>query len=254
MVGETFTGDQGLIKSYVDPLHKLDGQFDFPLRLQLLRSMLIKSDPMTDLDAFLVNNEELYGSGIMSTFIGNQDVPRAIQFAQDTPAWGDPWSDGKDRNWSNQPAQVDGTSAYERLANVYTVLLTTKGIPLIYYGDEVGMAGAGDPDNRRMMAWSGYTEGQLLLKGRIEKLTAIRAAHPALRRGKRTPLGASTDTLAYKMTAGGDVVYVAINRGESAQPVGNLPAGGLEDELSGASMTGPSVTVAARSALVMHAK
>jgi glycosidase len=33
--------------------------------------------------------------------------------------------------------------------------MTTKGIPLIYYGDEIGMPGAGDPDNRRFMQWMG---------------------------------------------------------------------------------------------------
>ncbi|MFY0534764.1 hypothetical protein [Nannocystis pusilla] len=41
-------------------------------------------------------------------------------------------------------------------------MLTQNGIPLIYYGDEIGMAGAGDPDNRRMMDWdaAAYTEGR----------------------------------------------------------------------------------------------
>ena len=32
-----------------------------------------------------------------------------------------------------------------------TVLPALPGIPLLYYGDEVGLAGAGDPDNRRML-------------------------------------------------------------------------------------------------------
>ena len=32
--------------------------------------------------------------------------------------------------------------------------MTNPGIPLIYYGDEIGLAGGGDPDNRRMMPWN----------------------------------------------------------------------------------------------------
>ena len=77
-------------------------------------------------------NDGFYGNALMSTFIGNHDVPRSIHFAEDQPLWSDPWADGKDRNWSNQPGLPGGTSAFERLAGVFTVLLTNRGIPLIY--------------------------------------------------------------------------------------------------------------------------
>ena len=50
-------------------------------------------------------------------------------------------------------------SAYERLALAMAVTLTNRGVPLIYYGDEIGLPGAGDPDNRRLMQWSGYRPG-----------------------------------------------------------------------------------------------
>lgn len=251
MVGETFTGDQGLIKSYVDPT-KLDGQFDFPLRLHLLQSMLIRSQPLSDLESFMNQNDGFYGSqAIMSTFVGNHDVPRSIHFAQDQPLWGDPWADGKDKNWSNQPSLPGGTSAFERLANVFTVLLTTKGIPLIYYGDEVGMPGAGDPDNRRFMQWSGYSAGQTLLLGRIKKLTALRKAHKALWYGTRTTLSISADAWAYEMVSGSDTVYVAINRSDATQQVSGLPAGSLTDQLGGGTVAGPNVMVPARTSMVL---
>ena len=251
MVGETFTGDQNLIKSYIDPT-KLDGQFDFPLRLNLLQSMLIKSNPLSDLEAFMNGNDGFYGpSAIMSTFIGNHDVPRSIHYAEDQPLWSDPWADGKDRNWSNQPGLPAGTSAFERLANVFTVLLTNKGIPLIYYGDEVGMPGAGDPDNRRFMQFSGYSAGQTLLLGKVKKLTALRQAHKALWYGTRTTLSITADTWAYKMLSGTDTVYVALNRSDSAQQVTGLPAGALTDQLGGGSVTGPTVMVPARSSMVL---
>ncbi len=35
------------------------------------------------------------------------------------------------------------------LKNAFTFLFTTRGTPLLYYGDEIAMAGGGDPDNRR---------------------------------------------------------------------------------------------------------
>ena len=45
-----------------------------------------------------------------------------------------------------------------KLALAFAVLLTGPGVPLIYYGDEIGLAGGGDPNNRRMMPWD---EGSL---------------------------------------------------------------------------------------------
>ena len=251
MVGETFTGDQGLIKSYIDPQTKLDGQFDFPLRLHLLTSMLIKSTPLSDLEGFMNQNDGFYGDAVMSTFIGNHDVPRSIHYAEDQPLWSDPWADGKDRNWSNQPGLPGGTSAFERLANVFTVLFTSKGIPLIYYGDEVGMPGAGDPDNRRFMEWSGYSPGQALLLGKIKALTALRKAHKALWYGTRTTLSISSETWAYRMVSGADTVYVAVNRSDAAQQVGGLPSGTLTDHLGGGAVTGPTLTLPPRTSMVL---
>jgi glycosidase len=187
----------------------------------------------------------------MSTFLGNHDIPRPIHFAQDNAVWGNEWDSGKDKSWSNQPGLPGGSSAFERLANAFTILLTTKGVPLIYYGDEVGMPGAGDPDNRRMMQWSNYSAGQSYLLGRIKKLTKIRADHPALRRGTRTTVSVDTDTYAYKMSTAGDEVYVAVNRSDQSQQVGNLPGGSLTDLLNGGTVMGPSVAVPARSARVL---
>lgn len=188
MVGETFTGDRGLIGYYVKPT-MLDGQFEFPLRLNIVSALLTRAGSMLDLANDLGTYESAYGSAaIMSTFVGNHDVPRSIHFAQDSPISADPWYDGKDRAWANQPALPSGNSAFERLANAFTLLFTIKGIPLIYYGDEVGLPGAGDPDNRRFMQWSNYSTGQSLLHEHIKKLGQIRAAHEALRRGTRTTL------------------------------------------------------------------
>jgi glycosidase len=260
MVGETFTGDQGLIKYYVNPA-MLDGQFDFPLRQKLLRSVLMRAgdagSTMKSLDGFLAANESYYGAGIMSTFIGNHDVPRAIHFAEDSPLWGtadgSEWSDGKDRAWTNTPALPGGTSAFERLANAFTILYTSKGIPLVYYGDEVAMPGGGDPDNRRMMQWAGYSPGQQLVQDHLKKLGAIRAAHPALRRGTRASVSSDTDTLVYRLSLGKDVVLVAVNRSDSAKSVSGLPSGALKDELSGAAVNGPTVSLPARSGMILVA-
>jgi glycosidase len=254
MVGETFTGDRGTIGYYVNPTTMLDGQFDFPLRGALISSLMTRTSTMHDLDAFIIDNQSYYGGGIMSTFIGNHDVPRSIHFAQDNPLWYDSWSNGKDKAWYGTPGLPSEMSAFERFANAYSVLFSLPGVPLIYYGDEIGLPGAGDPDNRRFMQWSSYSAGQLMLREHLQKLTSIRADHPALRRGSRTTLGATNDTLAYRMQEGSDVVIVVVNRGDSAASVAGLPGGSYVDEIDGTPHSGSSVSVPARSARLLVAQ
>jgi glycosidase len=245
LVGETFSGDPNAIKGYIDPCTKLDGQFDFPLRVNLNQVLLMRQAPMSQLINFMDSQVGFYGSAVMSTFMGNADVPRAIEFALDTPLWTDPWANGKDRNWSNQPG-TPSSSAYDRMALGFALLFTNRGIPLIYYGDEIGMPGAGDPDNRRFMQWSGLSSDQTGLSAKIAKLAQIRAAHSSLRRGDRTTLSSDADSWAYKMVDGADVVTVVLNRSDAAKTIGGLPGHALTDAMTGDMLTGPSVSVPAR--------
>jgi len=253
LVGETFTGDRDLIKSYVDPSTMLDGQFDFPLRYQLLHVLLERQGAMQDLVSFLDSNASYYGGGaVMSTFLGNHDVPRAIHFAEDTPLFYD-WDGGKNRAWTDPPKLPTSANPFQRVATAYTLLLTTPGIPMIYYGDEIGMEGAGDPDNRHMMKFDGLTANQTWLRDRLSKLIHARRAHPALRRGARTTLSVGGDTFVYEMVSAGDDVFVAINRGDGAQPATNLPPGDYVDALTGDTLKTP-ISIPPRTGLVLTAK
>jgi glycosidase len=253
LVGETFTGDRDLIKSYVNPSTMLDGQFDFPLRYQVLHTMLGRQGTMQDLVGFLDSNASYYGAGaVMSTFLGNHDVPRVIHFAEDAPQFHD-WDGGKDRAWTNQPKLPTTANAFQRVATAFTLLLTTPGIPMIYYGDEIGMEGAGDPDNRHMMKFTGLTANQTWLHDRVAALIHARAKHPALRRGNRTTLSVTAETFVYEMVSAGDDVYVAINRGDGAAQAGGLPAGAYLDALTGDTLQTP-ISIPARTGLVLTAK
>jgi glycosidase len=253
MVGETFDGDKSVIKYYVNP-SMLDGQFDFPLRADIVSAVLIRSLGMDALDNAIAANEGYYGAGIMSTFVGNHDIPRPIHFAEDVPLWNDPWNGGKDKAWDNTPPLPSGQSAFERLANAFTILFTLKGVPLVYYGDEIGMPGAGDPDNRRPMQWTGYSAGQTLLLTHLKKLGKIRADHPALRRGKRTNFFKNAAAMGYTMAHNADTVHVLVNRDNAQQVISNVPAGSYQDLLTGASQSGPSITVPPRSSMILFAQ
>lgn len=253
-VGETYDfGNRDYLKSFVDPATKLDGQFDFPLRLSLLQSVVMRTAPMTSLRDLVASNDSFYGpNALMSPWIGNHDLGRVIHMAEDTPMWGDPYSDGKDRAFNNQPTLPGYRRPFERLANAFAFLLTSPGVPLIYYGDEIGLPGAGDPDNRRFMQWSGLSADQQWLRGRVAALAQLRKAHPALRRGKRTIVGATDNTFTYSMSDGAETLYITINRGDSDETVSGLPAQSLQDLLNQASVSGPNVLVPARSTRVLR--
>jgi glycosidase len=253
-VGETYDfGNREYLKSFVDPATKMDGQFDFPLRLNLLQTVVMRTRPMTDLRGFVESNDAFYGPNtLMSPWIGNHDLGRVIHMAEDTPMWGDPYSDGKDRAFSNQPQLPMYRRPFERLANAFVFLLTSPGVPLIYYGDEIGLPGAGDPDNRRFMQWSGLTADQQWLKSRVAALGQLRKTHSALRRGSRTVLSADTNTIVYSMSDGTETLYIAINRGDSEETVTSLPSRTFSDLLNNESVSGPSIRIPPRSSRVLR--
>jgi glycosidase len=252
MVGETYSPDIGLISSYVDPLTQLDGQFDFPLRAELSRTILRRDGSLVDLANFMASSSGAYHpQSVMSTFIGNHDLPRAIHIAEDTPMFGD-WDSGQSRAWDNRPTQPNYKAPYERLAMAFTFLMTSPGVPLIYYGDEIGLAGAGDPDNRRFMQWDGIDANQAWLKERLSALGAIRRDNVALRRGELQLLEATADTLVYEMVYGEERVVVALNRADVTKTVGGVPTRSYTNLLEGESVT-PPLSLAPRSVAVLRA-
>jgi glycosidase len=252
LVGETVDGNIANIAKYVDPATKLDGQFDFPTRAQIVAAVLRRSGQMLDLATFMDQHADAYVPGsVMSTMLGTHDMMRVIHHAENVPVGTGEWDDGKGTTaprvagWTTRPTEPTTIEAYERLANGFAVIFTNKGAPLIYYGDEVGLAGAGDPDNRRMMPWSGLATPQQWLRDRVAKLLKIRTAHPSTRSGTRTTLVANQDVWAYTLTAGSDILYVVINRGDDAETV-TLGVGNLTELVEGGTGAGPVVTVPAR--------
>jgi cyclomaltodextrinase len=93
-----------------------------------------------------------------------------------------------------------------------TVQLTWPGTPCIYYGDELGMKGGVDPDNRRTMDWKSATQTNPVLKY-YKTLIAVRNHSIALQQGDPKILFAndSDGTFAFARSFGNDAAIVVVN-------------------------------------------
>lgn len=94
---------------------------------------------------------------------------------------------------------------------------SVAGVPVIYYGEEIGMEGGKDPDNRRAFPWPDDSvqnnreiwNSELL--AHYKKLIALRKKHPALRASRWWPLHAQGKTLVVATENEGEKMILAFN-------------------------------------------
>ena len=86
--------------------------------------------------------------------------------------------------------------------------MTWVGAPTVYYGDEAGVCGFTDPDNRRTYPWG--HEDQELIAFHKEAIR-IHKEHPALKTGSLKILGGEENILSYARFKGHDRIIVVIN-------------------------------------------
>lgn len=97
------------------------------------------------------------------------------------------------------------------------LMMTFPGAPSVYYGDEIALPGADDPDCRRTINWERRESWDMDMLATYKQLIAARHAHPALRRGSYQRLGAGMTTYAFSRALGDDKLIVALNVGSQAQ-------------------------------------
>ncbi|MBS2012304.1 MAG: radical SAM protein [Deltaproteobacteria bacterium] len=152
--------------------------------------------------------------------------------------------------------------ALARLPAAYTMLLTVPGVPMLLYGEELGLR-ADDGIERELedvwpdrgpMPWSRWNASPL--RPLLRDLLAARRASPALREGETTLLHADASTLVVRRAAEGDVVDVAINF--AGEPVvieledDELPRLSTLVQTGGCEAVGQRVTLGPFGALVMR--
>jgi glycosidase len=203
IVGEVYDSDPALPSFFQGGRVRFDGidsgldsVFDFPLQDAIARVFTNKAS-MRELPKMLAHDSLYPDPTKLVTFLGLHDMPRFL----------------------HRP----GATA-ESLRQAFTFLLTTRGIPMVYYGDEVGMNGGDDPDNRRDFpgGWKEDTAGRTAeqddLFQTIRKLARLRAVTPALRQGTLVQLLVDDDAYAFaRVTAESHVIVVFNHAAASAR-------------------------------------
>ncbi len=205
VVGEVYDGRPAVTAFFQGGRKQFDGidthlhtVFDFPSYFAI-REVFIKGRPMRKL-ADVIASDALYpNSRVLVTFLGNHDVKRFM---------------------SEEGASPEG------LMRAFVYLLTMRGTPQLYYGDEIGLEGGDDPDNRRDFPGGfpgdardaftdrGRTPREREIYNHVNALLRFRAARRALRGGSMRVLAATDSTLAYLRERAGDRVIVAFNNSD----------------------------------------
>ena len=201
-IGEVFHPDPSVTSFFAGGQTRFDGidsgvntLFDYPMFFAM-RDVLLHGAPAGRI-ADILRSDWLYPHpDTLVTFFANHDVPRF--------------------------ASAEGASI-TKLKLAFGLTLTLRGIPELYYGDEIGMPGGGDPDNRRDFpgGWpgdprnaftaAGRTAEQQELFGFVQTLLRLRREHPALQSGRLWHLSSDETSYVFLRETEDERILVAFN-------------------------------------------
>jgi glycosidase len=220
-IGEVFHPDPTVTSFFAGGQRRYDGidsgaatVFDYPFYFAL-RDVLLHNAPVGRL-ADVLRHDSLYPRPAMLVpFFGNHDVVRF--------------------------ASVENSSL-EKLKLAFGLVLTIRGIPQLYYGDEIGTPGGNDPDNRRDFpgGWSedrqnaftdtGRTPQQQQIFSYVQKLLLLHRRHEALRSGLLWHLFSDDESYVFLRESEDERLIVAFNNStqqrELRLPISGTPAEG----------------------------
>jgi glycosidase len=220
-IGEVFHPDPVVTSFFVGGVKRWDGidsglstVFDFPMFFAL-RNVLLRGAPVGRIAGALEHDALYPHPEDLVTFFANHDVPRF--------------------------SSAEGSSS-QKLMLAFGLLATLRGIPELYYGDEIGMPGGSDPDNRRDFpgGWpddpknafleTGRTQEQQELFATVRTLLHLRSAHPALSSGHLWHLFSDDQSYVFLRQSEEERLLVIFNNATAARqltvPDAHTPAHG----------------------------
>jgi glycosidase len=149
----------------------------------------------------------------MGYISGNQDRPRFISLAGGDLLFNE---DAKLAGWT-RIVGVGDTVAYRKLMMLQAFNLTIPGLPTIYYGDEIGLPGANDPDNRRWMKFNDLTSNEEVVKKFVSTLTHERRMSLPLLFGDLQFLQSDSKSLVYIRTYFNEFAVMVFNKSDTPE-------------------------------------
>ncbi|MCF7802011.1 MAG: hypothetical protein K9N34_08325, partial [Candidatus Marinimicrobia bacterium] len=202
LLGEVFWGEVERMTPYLNL--SFDALFDIP-GYYTIKNTFAQGGSMADLSRFRQRSAEKYSGYPMVTLLDNHDVARFTVGIED--------------------------HADAKLKLALTWLLTTPGIPVLYYGTEIGLEGGplnhpitGEPQdyvNRRMMPET-FTTDQQQMFNEVQRLIRLRRDHPALRKGEFVELYKDWGVYAYLQSYGAEQFLVILNNAATTELI-NIP-------------------------------
>jgi cyclomaltodextrinase len=207
-----------------------DAQFDFSLYFDAVTAFSKDNTSFKELNYSLQESFNYFGNhSLMGNITGNQDLTRFITLASGALSSSE---NAGEAGWKRD-IQVKDTIGYRKLASLIAFNMTIPGIPIIYYGDEFGMPGAGDPDNRRMMKFDSLTTMEKKMKENTQKVIHLRKSSISLLFGDFTTLEVSDKTYIYIRSYFDQVAVVIFNKDRSSRKIDfTLPARFQETQLT----------------------
>lgn len=213
-IGETY-GSRELVASYIGS-GMLDSQFDFNIYDASVAAFARSNYPFSSLNSSLLESFSYFGwNNLMGYISGNQDRGRFISYAGGALRFDE---DAKKAGWTRDIG-VGDTSAYSKLCMLNAFNLTIPGVPTIYYGDEFGMPGGNDPDNRRMMKFDNLSPIENRTLDVVKKLVNLRRNTMALNYGNFETLLADSTQYAYARTYLQSSAIVAFNKSDEDKSI-----------------------------------
>jgi cyclomaltodextrinase len=213
-IGETY-GSPELISSYISS-GQLDAQFDFNLYDAAVDAFAKPETNFSNLERVLEESMSYYGSHhLMGNITGNQDRARFISYADGSVQFSE---DAKLAGWTRDIQNRD-TAGYQNMEMLMAFLMTTPGVPCIYYGDEIGMPGGNDPDNRRMMHFNDWNDSQRKLQAATQALVQLRRSCMALTYGELEILSNENGVLVFGRKYFDSQAIIVFNKNTSASDV-----------------------------------
>ncbi|MDT5296653.1 MAG: neopullulanase [Acidobacteriota bacterium] len=190
---------------------KLDAVFDFPV-WDISRQVFTGKIPATAL-RYVLRSDSLYpDASRLVTMANNHDTRRFM---------------------SLEGATLEGSMLHA------AYMVTIRGTPQLYAGEEIAMEGGDDPDNRRdfpggfpgdvrnAFEKSGRTAAEQRMFEWTRDLLRLRREHTAIRRGSLIDLFFDEDSYAFARRDADETVVIAINRAAAPKEI-SIPAAYLE--------------------------